>query len=58
MSEPDYVVCMECESPAYTFDWREGRLIGAVCALCGNDDLTLFATEEQMEEFAGVSEED
>ena len=49
---PDYVICLECETPVYTFEWSEGRVVEAICPVCGNDDPEAFATEEQMEAFA------
>jgi translation initiation factor 2 beta subunit (eIF-2beta)/eIF-5 len=52
MAAPDYLVCLECETPTYAFDWREGRAVEAFCAACGNDDPALFATEEDLEEMA------
>ena len=58
MAEPDYLICMECDSPVYTFEWREGRLQEAVCPVCGNEDLTSFATEEELEDMATMDEED
>lgn len=58
MSEPDYVICLECESPTYTFEWSEGRIVEALCTTCGNDDPQSFATEEDYEELSGAMEED
>ena len=49
---PDYVICLECESPVYTFEWRDGRIVEAVCTVCGNEDPESFATEDQMEALA------
>lgn len=58
MSEPEYVVCLECESPVYVFEWRNGRLTEALCGACGNDDPALFVTEEQLEELSGTPVEE
>jgi hypothetical protein len=52
MSEPDYLICLECESPVYVFEWKEGRVIEALCSVCGNDDVAAFATEDEMEALA------
>ena len=49
---PDYVICLECEAPSYVFEWREDKLIDALCTTCGNDDATQFVTEEEYEEMA------
>jgi uncharacterized Zn finger protein (UPF0148 family) len=50
MAQPDYLVCLECESPVYVFEWQDGRLGEVVCPVCGNDDPASFATEEELEE--------
>ena len=52
MAAPDYLVCLECESPTYTFEWRDGHVLEAFCALCGNDDPSSFASEEDIEEMS------
>jgi translation initiation factor 2 beta subunit (eIF-2beta)/eIF-5 len=49
---PDYVICLECETPCYTFEWREDKLIEALCTTCGSDDPSQFVTEEEYEEMA------
>jgi hypothetical protein len=46
------VICLECEAPSYVFEWREDKLIDALCTTCGNDDATQFVTEEEYEEMA------
>jgi hypothetical protein len=47
MSEtPDYVICLECETPAYTFEWNGTQITEAICTSCGNEKPTLFTTEE------------
>lgn len=50
MSEPEYIICLACESPTYVFEWRDGKIAEAVCEVCGNDELDQFATEEELEE--------
>ena len=50
MGHPEYVICLECETPVYVFDWAEGRVIEAVCPMCGNEDPAAFATEEELDE--------
>jgi len=46
---PDYVICLECESPCYIFEWKDGKLVEAVCTVCGNEDPEAFATEGDYE---------
>lgn len=58
MSAPDYLLCLECETPVYHFEWAEGRVLEAFCPQCGNDDPAAFATEEEFEELSGGEEEE
>jgi hypothetical protein len=50
MASPEYLVCLECETPCYEFEWDEGKLVEALCIACGNDDLEQFALPEDVEE--------
>ncbi len=50
MSDPDYLVCLECDTPTYLFEWSAVGVVAATCPVCGNDDPTLFSTEEELEE--------
>lgn len=52
MADPDYVVCLECDTPSYVFQWAGGTIVEAICQACGNDDPSLFCTEEELEEMA------
>ena len=49
---PDYLICLECESPVYIFEWRDGVLLEALCTHCGNDDVSQFITEADYEEMS------
>lgn len=50
LGTPDFLVCLDCESPCYDFEWRGNKPIEALCLVCGNEDVELFATESQVEE--------
>lgn len=50
MASPDYVVCLECETPCYVFEWQDGKLTEVLCTACGNDDTDQFAAPEELEE--------
>ena len=52
MSTPDFIICLECEAPLYTFEWDGSRVTEALCATCGNDKIALFATEDEYEEMS------
>ncbi len=53
MAEPDYLICLDCETPCYVFEWEGGKLQEIVCAVCGNDDPEQFALPEDYEELIG-----
>jgi len=57
VAEPEYLICLECETPVYVFEWRDGRPTEVVCPVCGNDDPAAFATEDDMEEMSQGAEE-
>lgn len=49
MTAPDYLICLECESPCYTFEWSDGKVVEILCTRCGNDDPAQFLTEEEFD---------
>jgi hypothetical protein len=51
MDEPEYLICLECETPTYQFEFEpNGKLISAMCNTCGNDNVSEFMTEAELEE--------
>lgn len=50
MTGPEYVVCLECETPCYVFEWRDGIVAEALCTVCGNDDPQAFLSSSEIEE--------
>ena len=53
MDEPEYLICLQCETPTYQFEFLDGKIITCVCTTCGNDDPTEFMTEAEIEEQTG-----
>jgi hypothetical protein len=49
---PDYLICLECESPCYVFEYKDGKISEVICTVCGCDDPSQFATEEDLEALA------
>jgi translation initiation factor 2 beta subunit (eIF-2beta)/eIF-5 len=47
--QPEYVICTECDSPVYEFEWRDSRVAEIVCQVCGNEDPDSFLTEEEID---------
>jgi len=54
MDEPEYLICLQCETPTYQFEFNNGKLMAVVCNTCGNDDVTDFMTEAEIEEQTGA----
>ena len=50
MAEPEYLICLQCETPTYQFEYTDGKLSSAVCNTCGADDVSDFVTEDEFEE--------
>jgi hypothetical protein len=49
MSGPEYLICLNCETPCYTFEWEGEKVSEAMCLACGVDDVDEFLTEEDFE---------
>ena len=52
MDEPEYLICISCETPCYTFEWEHDRVTEVMCAICGADEPEDFATEEEFDAMA------
>jgi hypothetical protein len=54
MDEPEYLICLECETPTYQFEFgANGKLLSVICNTCGNDSPSEFMTENELEEQSG-----
>ena len=51
--EPEYLICLQCETPTYQFEYTNGKLTAAICNTCGADDVSDFMTEAELEEQTG-----
>jgi translation initiation factor 2 beta subunit (eIF-2beta)/eIF-5 len=49
MAAPEFLICLECESPCYVFEWEGEKLIEILCEVCGNEDPDSFLTQEDLE---------
>lgn len=54
MPMPEYLMCLNCETPCYVFEWEDDELKEAVCEACGNDEAEQFATPEDFEAMWGA----
>jgi hypothetical protein len=50
MAGPEYLICLECETPCYVFEWDDGRITEALCTVCGNDEVEQFMTQEELDD--------
>jgi uncharacterized Zn finger protein (UPF0148 family) len=53
---PEYLVCLECETPCYEFAWKDGEIQEILCLICGNEDPEQFMTSEDLEAMADSQE--
>lgn len=49
MAQPDYLVCVDCETPCYVFEWKDGKVTDILCPACGNDDPQQFLSPEDLD---------
>ena len=49
MDEPDFLICINCETPCYIFEFKDGRITEAFCQACGADETDNFMTQEEFE---------
>lgn len=54
MASPDYIICLNCESPCYTFEWSDQGCKEALCLVCANDEPDQFVTEEDFDAIVDV----
>ena len=50
MDEPEYLICLQCETPTYQFEFFNDKLVSCVCNTCGADDPSDFVTEQEFSE--------
>ena len=50
MPEPEYLICLVCDTPTYVFEWGDDRVKSAVCSTCGNDERSEFLTPQEYEQ--------
>jgi len=50
MGEPEYLICLQCETPTYQFEYLNDKLVSVVCNTCGADDVSDFLTESELED--------
>jgi hypothetical protein len=54
---PEFLVCLNCETPCYVFEFEDGKVTEAFCAACGNDEPEMFASEDELDAMTGDAEQ-
>lgn len=53
MEEVAFIVCLNCDTPCYSFEYEERKgIVSAFCAICGNDEIKEFRlpTDDEVED--------
>jgi hypothetical protein len=50
MATPEYLICLDCETPCYEFEWEDGKIKDVLCPACGNEDPEQFVRPEDLDE--------
>jgi translation initiation factor 2 beta subunit (eIF-2beta)/eIF-5 len=50
MADPEYLICLNCETPTYLVEYEDGKLLSVTCQACGNDEPAEFMTENELDE--------
>ena len=51
-SEPEFLICLNCDTPTYSFEWGNEKLLSVICDACGNDDPTEFLSEAEYDDMS------
>lgn len=46
---PEYLICLNCESPTYVFEWKNDEVIEAYCEVCTSEETDQFLTQEEFD---------
>jgi len=49
MPAPEYLICLNCETPCYSFEWQSNKITEILCDVCGLEDPDEFASEEDFD---------
>ena len=53
MASPDFIICLNCETPCYVFEWGDTEVEEALCQVCGNDEPDQFVIEDEFDAITG-----
>lgn len=49
MDAPEFLICINCETPCYVFEWNDGQITEVFCTACGTDEPDEFMSQEDFE---------
>ena len=53
MAIPEFLVCVNCESPCYVFELDNDEVSEAVCEACGCEEVDQFLSPDDFDAMAG-----
>lgn len=53
MAAPEFLICVECETPCYVFEWKGGEVTEILCETCGSDDPEQFLAPDDYDQMTG-----
>jgi len=56
MAAPDFIICLNCETPCYVFEFGDDGIEEALCLTCGNDEPDQFVTEDEFDALTGAED--
>ncbi len=49
MADPEFMMCLSCDTPTYSFEFQNDKVTSIMCTTCGADDPSDFVTESEYE---------
>jgi hypothetical protein len=49
MAAPEYIICLNCETPCYDFEYEDDHLVEILCPICGNEEIDQFITPDEFD---------
>jgi len=54
VARPEYLICLNCESPTYVFEWKDDEATETFCETCGSEEIDQFLTQEDFDTLVDV----
>jgi hypothetical protein len=53
VARPEYLICLNCESPSYIFEWKDDEVTEAYCEICTSEEVDQFLTQDDFDSLIG-----